>query len=263
MKVEKVNEQQIRCTLTREDLSTRNIKVSELAYGSEKTQDLFRDMMHLASYECGFEADDIPLMIEAVPLDSERILLIVTKVEDPEELDTRFSKFAPSVHDEESEDEESDELLDALADGADDVLNMLRRMNEEREAADADRDEAATLESVDSKTAQNHPADDIVPIGHAVDQLYSFPSMHEVTRLAHIVAPYFRGDNSLYKDGVSGRYLLLLSPEGLSATVFNKTCNLVSEYGSAEKSVHATRAHLEEHFEPLIKSNALDILSRL
>jgi adapter protein MecA 1/2 len=263
MKVEKVNEQQIRCTLTREDLSKRNIKVSELAYGSEKTQDLFRDMMHLASYECGFEAEDIPLMIEAVPLDSECILLIVTKVEDPEELDTRFSKFAPSVHEDDSEDEESDELMDALTDGADDVLNMLRKLNEEREAAAAAHDDSAALESSGSKTAQSHPADDVFPIGHAVDQLYSFPSMHEVTRLAHIAAPYFNGDNSLYKDGTNGRYLLLLSPEGLSATVFNKTCNLISEYGNAEKTVHATRAHLEEHFEPLIRSNALDVLSKL
>lgn len=52
-------------------------------------------MMKQASYELGFEADDIPLMIEAIPVSSECIVLIVTKVDDPEELDTRFSKFSP------------------------------------------------------------------------------------------------------------------------------------------------------------------------
>ena len=36
MKIEKMNDHQIRCTLTSEDLATRNIKLSELAYGSEK-----------------------------------------------------------------------------------------------------------------------------------------------------------------------------------------------------------------------------------
>ena len=36
MKIEKVNENQIRCTLTREDLAERQIKLSELAYGTEK-----------------------------------------------------------------------------------------------------------------------------------------------------------------------------------------------------------------------------------
>lgn len=42
----------------------------------------------------GFEADDIPLMIEAIPVSSDTVVLVVTKVEYPEELDTRFSRFS-------------------------------------------------------------------------------------------------------------------------------------------------------------------------
>ena len=71
MKIEKVNDNQIRCTLTREDLAERQIKLSELAYGTEKAKMLFRDMMQQAAYEFGFEADDIPLMIEAIPLSAD------------------------------------------------------------------------------------------------------------------------------------------------------------------------------------------------
>ena len=52
--------------------------------------------------EFGFEADDIPLMIEAIPLSGENIILQITKVEYPEELDTRFSKFSASDDKEES-----------------------------------------------------------------------------------------------------------------------------------------------------------------
>ena len=100
MKIEKVNENQIRCTLTREDLASRELKISELAYGTEKAKSLFRDMMQQANFEFGFEAEDIPLMIEAIPLNADCIVLIITKVEDPEELDTRFSRFAPSVTEE-------------------------------------------------------------------------------------------------------------------------------------------------------------------
>lgn len=96
MKIEKINENQIRCTLTRADLEDRHLKISELAYGTEKAKSLFHDMMQQAAFEFGFEADDIPLMIEAIPSSSDSIVLIITKVEDPEELDTRFSKFAPS-----------------------------------------------------------------------------------------------------------------------------------------------------------------------
>mgnify|MGYP000392291375 FL=1 len=34
MKIEKVNDNQIRCTLTRADLDDRHLKLSELAYGT-------------------------------------------------------------------------------------------------------------------------------------------------------------------------------------------------------------------------------------
>ena len=71
MKIEKVNDHQIRCTLTKADLADRELKISELAYGTEKAKSLFRDMMQQASAKFGFEADDIPLMIEAIPLNAD------------------------------------------------------------------------------------------------------------------------------------------------------------------------------------------------
>ena len=98
MKIERINENQIRCTLSSFDLSVRDLNLGELAYGSEKAKKLFREMIQKASNEVGFEAEDIPLMVEAIPLSNESIMLIITKIEDPEELDTRFSKFSPCLH---------------------------------------------------------------------------------------------------------------------------------------------------------------------
>ena len=84
MKIEKVNDHQIRCTLTKADLADRELKISELAYGTEKAKSLFRDMVQRANYEVGFDAEDIPLMVEAIPLSSETIILQITKVEYPD-----------------------------------------------------------------------------------------------------------------------------------------------------------------------------------
>lgn len=42
MKIEKINDSQIRCTLTSADLASREIKLSELAYGTEKAKIFFR-----------------------------------------------------------------------------------------------------------------------------------------------------------------------------------------------------------------------------
>lgn len=257
MKIEKVNEHQIRCTLTREDLLNRELKISELAYGTEKAKSLFRDMMQQAAYECGFEAEDIPLMIEAIPLNAECIVLIVTKVEDPEELDTHFSKFAPSVHDEDEFAEDTDELMESFADGADEVLNMLRKMNGSNQSADTAKSGTQNFGSRTSKSTK-----ETVP-AKITSRLFSVSSLREVTRLAHVASSSYQDKNSLYKDDATGRYLLLLNPSATGIDNYNRVCSLISEYARAEKTAAATSAYLEEHYAPLIKDNALEVLSRI
>ena len=195
MKIEKVNDHQIRCTLTREDLADRELKISELAYGTEKAKSLFRDMMQQASFEFGFEAEDIPLMIEAIPLNSECIVLIITKVEDPEELDTRFSKFAPSVHD----GDDSEYLLDELAEGADEVLDLFKRIH--NETIDAPQKEAAPDNA--KKTAEKQNVE--------ITRIFSFRTLHELVRLAHILHKNYNEVNSLYKNETADRYLLTIT----------------------------------------------------
>ena len=93
MKIERISENQIKCTLSRSDLASRQIRMSELAYGTEKTRGLFQDMMEQASNEVGFDANDLPLMIEAIPVSMDCIVLMITKVEDPDEVDTKFSSL--------------------------------------------------------------------------------------------------------------------------------------------------------------------------
>ena len=85
MKLEKINDNQIRCTLTLHDLDERQMKITELAFGSEKTKDLFHEMMTQAYVEFGFETDNTPLMVEAMPVSTDSIVLVITKVTNSEE----------------------------------------------------------------------------------------------------------------------------------------------------------------------------------
>lgn len=80
MKIEKINENKIKFLLTDEDLKEREIKLSELAQGTEKAQAFFRDIMRKALDDFGFDASDSPLMIEAMPIAINGIVIIVSKV---------------------------------------------------------------------------------------------------------------------------------------------------------------------------------------
>ena len=113
MKIEKLNDNQIRCTLTRADLADRQIKLSEIVCGSDKAKSLFQDMMKQAASEFGFEAENMPLMIEAVPASSDSLVLIITKVDDPDELDSKLTKFGSSLQDMELKKPISPEKLDS------------------------------------------------------------------------------------------------------------------------------------------------------
>jgi len=92
MKIERISESQVKFILNQADLSQRNIKISELAYGSVKMQSLFSDMLEQATRECGFVPEqNVPLMIEAIPLSAASIMIIVTKVTSPSEFEQKIS----------------------------------------------------------------------------------------------------------------------------------------------------------------------------
>jgi len=197
MKIERINENQIRCTLTSFDLSVRDLNLGELAYGSEKAKRLFREMIQKASREVGFEADDIPLMVEAIPLSNESIMLIITKIEDPEELDTRFSKFSPMAEDEDSLSGLASELLE----GADGLLELLSHGGLAGNSPAIPSISGGTSESA-MKQETNKP-DDASPV-----RFFSFHNAGSgVQRRAQLRGPMFDGPNTLYKNTRKGSVL--------------------------------------------------------
>ena len=244
MKLEKLNDNQIRCTLTKDDLADRQIKLSELAYGSEKAKSLFRDMMLQANAEFGFEANEVPLMIEAIPMPDECVVLIITKVSDPEELDTRFSKFSPS----------NTATLDALPEpkktnapeGADEVLDIFKRMVEKHLKTSPE----------EAKEEQTAAVSDNIDL----TRLYCFGDLDSIIDAAHILKDYYHGKNRLYKNKAKKLYYLVISKSSHTPEEFNKICNILTEYGSNEPYTKATEAYMAEHYDLVIKKDALQKL---
>lgn len=264
MKIEKINENQIRCTLTKEDLAERQLKLSELAYGSEKAKSLFRDMMQQASFEFGFEAEEIPLMIEAIPISHECIVLIITKVEDPDELDTRFSKFSSS-------NEETTTAETVPLEGADGILDLYKKIHEEKMRLEKQKNEEfVPLDQAinKKKTTSKQPvaeakkkAAQTENVSLNLTKLYSLDSLDNASSLAYVLKGFYKGNNSLYKNPAKKTYFLIMKKASHSPEEFNKVCNIASEYGKQEVYTPATEAFIEEHYELLIKNSALQILA--
>ena len=223
MKIEKINDNQIRCTLNKADLAARHLKISELAYGSDKAKALFRDMMQQASAELGFDAEDIPLMIEAIPVSAECIVLIVTKVDDPEELDTRFSRFSSDNDD----DNDSFYPFDYDFDDFDTIENISCNSPAPTAADELDEDDNSDSDDVvlpDAKTAN-----DVINLFSKVKE-YLNKNIEKIT---------------------------------CTSSDFNKTCNILSEYGNKENMPASSLTFFDEHYECIIKKHAIQTIVKI
>lgn len=276
MKLEKLNDNQIRCTLSKSDLDKRELRLSELAYGSAKARALFRDMIQQASIELGFEADNIPLMIEAIPISNECLVLVVTKVEDPDELDTRFSRFS-TPFDEDDADEDVSDLFDAaLSDSCDDEPLSFGDSSEDSFSMDSS-DKSADRQAADEAL------DLIAPFTQAIaqakkevlrkkqeasrkksnQQLYVFSDLDTITRLSAFLVPFYSGESCLYKKEADQTYYLFLMRGQCEPAIFKRACTIASDYGTAVNCSYSTLSYLEEHFQAIFHENALEALHQL
>lgn len=249
MKIERINENQIRCTLTSGDLSSRNLNLGELAYGTLKAKNLFREMIQKASAEFGFEADNTPLMVEAIPLSGESIMLIITKIEDPEELDTRFSRFS-----EPNDDEPLTALASQLLEGADNLLSLFAG-NDKNTSADSKTDSDGNTKDPENLESKQ-PA----------MRIFTFNTLDDVCNAARICAPVCDTPNTLYKNPTGGLYHLIVRQNSDNADSFNRMCNLLSEYSEPFKkssAPNAVEAYYAEHYEVIVRDHALMTLSKL
>lgn len=284
MKIERISENEIKCTLTRQDLESRHLRLSELAYGSEKARALFRDMMKQAFQEVGFQADN-PLMIEAIPMRENGLVLRISKVSNPDEIDTRFAKLSPSNV---SANVEND--FDKV-EGADDILDLFHKITEaHKKKAAADSNNSATAKADNTPNAGEEAGNQKAApssSGHAaaangsaakgsatqsksrvrakekpvnLSRGFRFNELDHVINAAIALKRFYRGRNSLYRIRKSGEYVLVIHQGAHSPEEFNKVCNILSEYGSGAAVSKASEAYLSEHEETVLKHNALQQL---
>ncbi|MBQ4176000.1 MAG: adaptor protein MecA [Lachnospiraceae bacterium] len=280
MKIEKINDRQIRCILTKEDLEDRKIRLSELVYGGEKARGLFRDMLVKAAEELGFDYNNNPLMVEAVPAGHEQLVLIITRVDDPEELDTRFSRFSADPNG--GKDNAFASLADSLT-GADDVLNLLKRFTQARgvqggsssgERKDGKEKDSGTQSIPNSRKGGRQNPDQKNAAPAAMRQLteeeiyqytrfYLFRSLENVILAAKGIGEGYEGENSLYKNPDDGAYYLLVRKMDTDPEQFNRICNVLSEYAMPMDYATGMDEFFREHMKVILSGTALQDLRKL
>lgn len=82
MKIEKINDNKIKITLSNSELEERNLNFQSLRYNTPEAQTLFLDMMKQAEYEHGFKTANCQLFIEAASVNNGQFIVTVTKLQE-------------------------------------------------------------------------------------------------------------------------------------------------------------------------------------
>ena len=96
---------------------------------------------------------------------------------------------------------------------------------------------------------------------HNALRIFAFDSLHDIIKPAGFVTAFYTGDNYLYKDPEDGQYLLVVTRNNAPKESFNKTCNILSEYGRLRKGLASSHTYYEEHFERIAGPDALQKMS--
>ncbi len=241
MKIEKISDNQIRCTLSKEDLEDRNIKLTELAFGTGKTKELFQDMMRQANDDFGFEVDDIPLMVEAIPLSPESIILVITKVNDVEETEEHLQKFFP------------ENLKEKFK------QNFLPFFEEH----EIDLEDFENIEGRPEHPEKSSKSSDSENDDSLLYSIYVFDSLRDIITVSELLVPFFQGDSSVYKSPFDNKFYLSLCMEASEEKQLNKICGILTEHGKRENPTYVKELFYMEHFDEIIPDKAIETLGQI
>ena len=221
MKIERISDNQIKFILTEGDLSERNIRMNELSYGSEKTQELFREIMERATIECDFHTThETPLIIEAIPVSRDGIMIIVTKVAGHEDLEDRFG-YPPVLGN---------------------YKNVSRAKQKKKLPKVAEPD-----------TNENSKQSPKAPSNQAI---FRFDSFENVTNACARIGGFYTG-SALFK--YSGHFYLVVENDNAKPSGAQE--NILKEYSQGFSNLEISKLFLLEHGEIIIEKEAIDIIS--
>ena len=253
MNYEKSNDHQIRFFLDKSDLINRKIDISNLTYGSDQARKLFDEISAIADSEFNFDTANSDVSIEAIPVSEDSLVVILSKEPEPDQIDTRFSKFTPTKEDIE---EATGEFSDKSLKSANDILNLLSSF---KDTLSSIRDES------DNSTQNKEEVPDItVPSKDTKKNIYivfKFDNMDKLIDLSHIIVSKYKGTSSVYEK--DNAFYLIINNKSVDDITFNQICNISCEFGENASSSTYSVNFITEYFNPVIKRGAIKDLASI
>ena len=230
MKIEKISDNQICCTLTLADLISNRLHLGDLAGNTDRVREFFTRLMLRARKDFGFEFEDGPLIIEAVHQPPDSMKLFITKANEDGEFDES------PLHN------TGGRMFDNAMDIGEIIRRSLNRANAES----------------NEKTQSGPESSDLTPV---IPAAFRFNSLENVILAAKALKGSACLSNSLYRDTAPGYYLVILSIDDMADPRAEAMANVLSEYSQPSRISPSSESYLTEHGLLMIRDNALETMA--
>ncbi len=250
MRFEKINENKLKIELTKEDLIAHNIKISDIAFGSDNSRKLLHDIMAQAFEELNFEPDNLPLVIEAVPTSGFSINIFITKIQDENELEENLGKVA-------KQNEKNLEGLNLLEKFTNEFEQAFKNKFSEKETGDNPNQK----ELASNKDGNKSPSFQQKSILEKTEIIYKFVSLDDVIDLSHVLKDSYTGKTILYKH--EDVFYLFLNARGYEKVDVVKLRLTLDEFGDFVSTHKVAQGFLNEHGMVILKSDVFKKLGKV
>lgn len=232
MKLEKINDNKVKITLSIEELESREITLKDIQTNSNLANDLFRDLIEENELDKDFIAKGSQLYIEASADNKDYLCVTITKIDDLPDISENFSNNKSL----------SRKIRKKKTKNL--VPNNSSEVNSDTLNIDETKIHKYTTYTVNSTIYQFEN----------LDLILDFCDNAKSEEL-------FFGKNSLYK--FNNEYFLIFSKNTVKNPKFIKTYIYISEYCKTYYSYELFETGIVERGTPVIKNNALQKLSKL
>lgn len=252
MRFEKINENKLKIELTKDDLIEHNLKLSDIAFGSESSRKLLHDIMAQAFEELEFEPDNLPLVIEAVPTSGFSVNIFVTKMNDESEFEESLDKMEKQALNKQAG-------LDFLEKFANEIDKGIKDR-----IAEFDVPQPEIQKIDDSKSSfkeSNKNSQQQRSILEKTEIIYKFNDLDNVIAISHALGQSYTGKSMLYK--YNDEFYLLLDAKDYKKLDVVKLRLTLDEFGEFVSTHKVAQGFLSEHATVILKADVVGKLQHV
>ncbi len=225
MEIKRINENTIRCIVTKEDMQKYDIKIEDFIKNSSCVNEFLHTVIELAQEEVGFVAD-------------KGMLAMQVAIISPDKLAITFS---------DSEQSPTSQIMNQIKD----IFGEMTKQEvvSKPEGVLPEPSVQKEVEKVDKKVQDMF--------------MYQFYYMDDIINFCKNMPDNLRVKTVLYKDEEKGTYILVIYKYKASKKDFNRIANVAIEYADVFKYNPAILAYVEEHNTKIIAANVIDKLKKV